>query len=193
MKKSIKTVALCLALAGMGAGYASCDSETVMQVITTVMSMMQGQKTPYAVPSFKAIYYQLDENEKVVANEQYSVYGLTANVTCNSYTSSAIIAITDAKLSDKVTITGLSISGLTFAANASQTEITFDLTDSSSIFGTLKIGDQSYSASNLNLISAKATNSQLQFNADIYFGDDRHAVNYTFTAPLMSYYTANRQ
>lgn len=187
MKKTFRAVALALAVAGSAIGLSSCDSESLPQILSLVSEILQGQQTNYRSTTCYGTYYILNSagsiQEKVAGVVNKSV---DATVSCNTFSQTISVVLGSVQVNDSISISGAGITSMLYTANSDQTQITLNLSDNSTVVGTLTINGKTYDASNLSLNNGTITESGLTIDADVYFDNDLRAVNVKFVGPEVS-------
>lgn len=183
MKKAFRAVALTLALAASSIGLTSCDSESLPQILSLVAEIMQGQQTKYRSTSCSTAYYVL-ANGKVQKNlTGKNNTNVDATVSCNTLTSAISIVLGNIQVNDSISFSGAGITSMLYTANAEKTKITLELSDNSTVVGTLTVNGKTYDASNLSLNNGSIDESGLKLDADFYYDNDLRAVNIKFVGP----------
>lgn len=183
MKKTFRAAALALALAGTGVGLTSCGSESLPIILTIIQQIMQGNQTQYNSVTCQTTYYvETGNGMKQVPGKSNT--NVTAQVS-KSFTNTITLSFGPLQVNDSVSVSNLTISNLIYNTDANQTSMTLDLGTNSSILGTIKVGNQTYEASNLFIDSAKKnaviSMGGFSFDGDIYFGNDDRAINLKYT------------
>ena len=185
MKRVVKTLALCLAVAGMGVATSSCDSDTINQIINAILG---GQVYTYSGNAALQCLEGPDVNHYKVQAE--GTAKMNVQLTSNSMGGTCTIVIPPVTIGD-VTLGQLTIEGLQMTSNESQTHTVISNVESNySIDGTYTRGTLSHPAQGLYITEAVASDTNISLKFSIYYGTDEEnlteAVNLTFAGEVVT-------
>ena len=185
MKRVVKTLALCLAVAGMGVATSSCDSDTINQIINAILG---GQVYTYSGNAALQCLEGPDVNHYKVQAE--GTAKMQVQLTSNSLGGTCTIVIPAITVGD-VNLSQLTVDGLVLTSNSSQTSSTISIGENGyNIDGTYSRGSMSHPVQGLFITEAVASDSNISLKFSIYYGADEtnftEAVNLTFAGEVVT-------
>lgn len=189
MKKTFKILAVAFAVLSMGAVMTSCDEDSTGGLIDRIINLLRN--TTYTYSGSGEAYTMNDTNNGSSPTPQWKLINddktalTNAIVTVNSGSNTASIALPTPINDGKATITEVVIYDLVLN-NDDPTKTKFEIGETSSIVGTLKIGSNTYEAKTLYIEpTTYVTTTNIDLGFSIYFDDDddgvyTKVVNFTY-------------
>ncbi len=193
MKKSFKGVCLALAILCMGGVTTSCDSESLTQVLTTILGNLFNTGETYTFTgtgTSQALTGSINSGKWTYINSSTSnstgtsnLSSATVSLTCNTTANLTLPAYTDGKVS----VGSITLYNLTMSTNSAQTLTTLSIGDNSSIDGSITVDGVTYTGYTVYLGKAEATSESINLEMTLYFqgasdGEDcSKAINLTYT------------
>ena len=190
MKKVFRTIALGLTIVGAGLTTASCDSDTIQQILTEVLGNLLNTGQTYTYSGAASIQClegpstdQLSEVAKGTATLQVNLKSsTTGTLTIQGFT------IKDTKGTGTAIMTNVTLNNLAMSTDSQQTQTTLSIGDNSS-FGqndSFTYNGKTYPAANLYIEKATATSESINLKMTIWFGEMTDAVNLEYTGKAVT-------
>lgn len=204
MKKFFKKAFVVLGIMGMGLGTASCGAEEIIGAIVengglTILQQLLGnifnkggQPNTYQ-GTYSLQHLVSDGKDGYTASSEKLTFDNTMCQATLGANNAVKITLPGTDGIGEAEMTQIDIYNLQFAKAENGNELTsvVELSDNSSIDGSLKIGDKTYAASNLYLKCNITESSFVISEASIYFGENEdQVINVTFNGTI---YTPQEQ
>ncbi len=192
MKKLFKSALLVLAMLGTGLVTTSCNSETLQQIIDTVIGNLfnTGQTYTYTGTATSQSLngkYSTSEWRYINENKNTQLTNMTVQLKSSTTGTLTLSPYTDGA----VTVNQISIYNLTMTTAADQSYTSMSIGENSSIDGNIVYNGITYTAANLYIEKAQATSGSITLNMTLYFqgteeDDYSKAINFTYTGTAIT-------
>ena len=179
MKKYFKSLSLALAIACTGGVVTSCDSDTIAQLIPLITSLFDrgqtynftGSATSQAFTSTDGGHsfnylYATEENPDALFE---FASGVPVSLTCTSESTASITLPDYTETEGGVSVEGFTLGNLALDVSEDQTYNTLELTEETTIAGTMTYDGVTYTAYTALISSSKATEDSLKLDISMFF------------------------